>query len=660
MNIPILKLPAAVVLGLLAIGVLACGPGQESSRVLILGIDGLDPQAVDLLMSEGRLPNLAKIRQEGAYGRLISQKPLLSPIIWTTIATGKGPDQHGIGHFVAIGKRSGDELPVTSRMRRVKALWNIATEADKRVVTVGWWATWPPEEVLGAVVSDHVAYHFLFEEGFSGGSGAEPKTWPPELEEQIAPLLRRPSDLTPAELEPFVTVSQEEFSRPFAFQDDLGHFKWALATAQSYRDVTLELWRDERPELAMVYIEGTDSTSHLFGHLFRAEGLVGELADQQQRFGHAVEQIYVFADQLIGEFMEVMDDRTTLVIASDHGFELGFLHDDPSKTRDLRRVSERFHRLEGIIYLYGHQVKRHARIDRPSILDVTPTVLALLGLPPAADMPGRVLSEALTIPPEISRIATWEAPGGAPSGGDAGRDTAADQAQLERLRSLGYLGATSSPQGDRNLAAIHFEAGRYQEAAEMYRKLIAEDPEDASLRTSLAGTLGALGRYDEAMAELDRAVELDPLNVEAYHNRAVIFERRGAPERAVEEYRTVLRYQPQYEPSQRALVRLTGRLAVREPSDQAEQQASQLAEGASLAARRGNYQEALRLLDEAQRIAPGFILIYQYRSNVAYLMGDREAAIAALEKGLEIEPDNALFRENIKRLRSEGTGQTPE
>lgn len=658
MNI-LMKLPVAGAILLLAICVLACGSGQESSRVLILGIDGLDPQAVDLLMSEGRLPNLAKIRQEGAYGRLISQKPLLSPIIWTTIATGKGPDHHGIGHFVAIGKERGEELPVTSRMRRVKALWNIATEAGKKVVTVGWWATWPPEEVLGAVVSDHVAYHFLFEEGFSGGSGAEGKTYPPELEERIAPLLRRPSDLTFAELEPFVTVSSEEFSQPFDFQDDLGHFKWALATAQSYRDVTLRLWRDEQPELAMVYIEGIDSTSHLFGHLFRAQGLVGELADQQQRFGQTVEQIYGFTDQLIGEFMGAIDDRTTLVIASDHGFDLGTLHDDPSKTRDLRRVSERFHRLEGILYLYGHQVKRHARIDRPSILDLTPTVLALLGLPPASDMPGRVLSEALTISPEISRIATWEEPGGArPGDADANsRDTVADQAQLERLRSLGYLGATTSPQGDRNLAAIHFEAGRYQEAVELYRKLITEDPEDASLRTSLAGCLGALGRYDEAMTELDRAIELDPLNVEAYHNRAVIFERREEPERAVEEYRTALRYQPQYEPSQRALLRLTGRIAVREPSGEAEQQAAQLAELASIAARRGNYQEALRLLDEAEQVAPGFILIYQYRSNVAYLMGDREGAIAALEKGLGIEPDNALFRENIKRLRSEGVGQ---
>ena len=57
---------------------LACGARRdEAGRVLVLGLDGLDPEAVDLLMSEGRMPNFARLRQEGAYGRLTSQKPLL-------------------------------------------------------------------------------------------------------------------------------------------------------------------------------------------------------------------------------------------------------------------------------------------------------------------------------------------------------------------------------------------------------------------------------------------------------------------------------------------------------------------------------------------------------------------------------------------------------
>ena len=655
--------------------ILACGGGDGGGRVLVLGLDGMDPQTIDLLMSEGRLPNFAKLRQEGAYGRLMSQKPLLSPIIWTTIATGKGPDQHGIGHFVATASDTGEEIPASSQLRKVKALWNIVSEAGKSVATVGWWATWPPEVVNGSVVSDHTAYHFLFEDGLAAGTPDagdqdEQKTHPPELLERISPLLRRPGDLTPEELATFVDVPPEDLARPFDFADDLAHFRWALATAMSYRDIGLELWRVDRPDLALVYVEGTDSTSHLFGHLFRAEGLGGELKEQQAKFGRTVEEIYLFADRLLGEYMEAMDEDTTLVVLSDHGFELGKLHDDPSKTRDLRRVSERFHRIEGILYLYGHRIKEHARIDRASILDIAPTVLALLGVPPARDMPGRVLQEALDVELGAERVATWEGSGG-PGPASRTADAAVSKAQLEHLKSLGYLGggaagdpaatdpaasavAASSPQAERNLAAIHFQAGRHAEAAAIYSRLIEQKPDDASLRASLAGTLGAMGRYDEALAELGRAIELEPLNVEAYHNRAVILERRGEVAQAIADYRTALRYQPQYEPSQRALYRLTGRADVRTPTTEAEARASQLVQQASLEARKANYAAAMRLLDQAEAEAPAYVLTYQYRSNVAYLMGDTAAAIAALEKGLEFEPDNALFLTNLERLRGDG------
>src|SRR5262249_58509665 len=98
--------------------------------------------------------------------------------------------------------------------------------------------------------------------------------------------------------------------------------------------------------------------------------------------------------------------NTTLVVLSDHGFELGALPEDPSKTRDMRRVSERYHRLEGILYLYGNHVKARSRIDQPKILDVAPTVLTLAGLSPAADMPGRVLQEATHLPPRPPTLAS--------------------------------------------------------------------------------------------------------------------------------------------------------------------------------------------------------------------------------------------------------------
>jgi tetratricopeptide (TPR) repeat protein len=238
-------------------------------------------------------------------------------------------------------------------------------------------------------------------------------------------------------------------------------------------------------------------------------------------------------------------------------------------------------------------------------------------------------------------------------------DRSVDPAILERLRALGYLD-TESPKGDRNLAAVLFQEGRYAEAIEAYQKLIEANPGDGGLRASLAGALGAVGRYDESLEQLNQAIELEPLNPEAYHNRGVIFEKRGDNQAAINEYRSALRYNPQYEPSRQALSRLTGSAQVSAPASDAERNAAQLAERAGQAARRGDNQGAMRLLDEAERIAPRYALVYQYRSNVAFLMGDKEGAKAALRKALEIEPDNALFQTNLRRLEeASGSGNEP-
>ncbi len=631
---------------LLLAALLGCRSAPEPGRVVVLGIDGLDPEVVDTLMSEGSMPNFAAMRREGAYGPLRSARPILSPIIWTTIATGRPPADHGIGHFVAVNEKTGESLPVTSQMRKVKALWNIVSDAGRTVDVVGWWATWPAERVRGTIVSDHTCYHFLFPDGAGPTKAQAALVHPPEREAELAPMIRRPGDVSAADLEPFVNVDATALDRAFSFDDPLSHFRWALATGESYKAIGLHLLRD-RPDLLMVYIEGTDSTSHLFGHLFRAQGLAGELAEQQRQFGGAVEAIYRWADTLVGEYMAAIDEDTTLVVLSDHGFSLGALPDDPSQTRDMRRVSEKHHRLDGILYLWGRDVRPRARIDGATLVDVAPTLLALLGLPAAADMPGRVLTEALVSADAPARVATYETATATADGG-AG-DAAVDPAILERLRALGYLD-TTSPQGEGNLAALHFQEGRFAEAAAAYEALVKERPNEAGLRTSLAGALGALGRIDEAAAQLDVALRLDPVNVEAHHNRGVIHERRGDTAAAIAEYRTALRYNAGYEPARAALVRLTGGIEAPPARTPDEERAIALAEQASQSARRGDYPAAMRALDEAERLAPNLSLVHQYRANVAYLMGDKAAAAAALRRALAIEPDNALFRRNLEQL----------
>jgi predicted AlkP superfamily phosphohydrolase/phosphomutase/Flp pilus assembly protein TadD len=644
---------------------------RNTSRVIVLGLDGMDPQTVDTLMAEGKMPNFARMRREGTYGRLQSMHPLLSPVIWTTIATGKTPDQHGIGHFTAVDDK-GDQLPVTSHMRKVKALWNILSEKDKKVDVVGWWATWPAETVKnGSIVSDHTCYHFLFPQGQEQPKDLQGLTYPPDLFEKVKPLVRRPTDVTMAEASPYIHVTPEELAKPFSFDDDVGHFKWALATAESYRKIGLKLWKEQKPDVLLTYIEGTDSVAHLFGHLFRAQGLSGELADQQRKYGDAVEQMYQLADRIVGEYMEAAGKDATLIVLSDHGFMLGELQEDPSKTRDMRRVSEKFHREEGILYMYGRKVKQNGRFDGAKLVDLVPSILALSGLPPARDMPGRVLTEGLDLKVPGPRVASYEQGGAATA--VAANDTSANPEIMERLKSLGYIDRTPpggapaaggnptingtdidqlrSPQGERNLAALLFEQGKYQESADAYRKLIAKEPKDASLHTSLAGALGAKGRYDEAMRELDAAVKAEPLNVEAYHNRGAVYERLNKPELAVKEYRTAVRYNPSYEPSKRALVRLTGTAEVNPPRTPQEKQAALLLDQVSQAARRSNYAEASKLLDQAEKAAPNYVLVYQYRANVAYLAGDKATAVRALEHALTLDPTNMLYQTNLQRLK---------
>src|SRR5262249_5905138 len=119
--------------------------------VLLIGIDSADWDLADPLIKSGALPHLGQLRDRGAWGPLRSMKPTLSPILWTTIATGRRPEDHGIIDFLMKDPASGAEVPISRTLRRVKALWNIASDLSIPNTTIGWWATWPAEQVTGAM-----------------------------------------------------------------------------------------------------------------------------------------------------------------------------------------------------------------------------------------------------------------------------------------------------------------------------------------------------------------------------------------------------------------------------------------------------------------------------------------------------------------------------
>jgi len=131
--------------------------------VLILGLDSFDWRILDPMMEAGRMPNLAGLVRRGARANLRTIRPILSPVIWTSVATGVKPSRHGIVDFVVTARDTGALMPVTSAMRQVPALWTLLSRQGIEVGVVAWWATWPAETVRGRIVTDRVAYQ-LFEE----------------------------------------------------------------------------------------------------------------------------------------------------------------------------------------------------------------------------------------------------------------------------------------------------------------------------------------------------------------------------------------------------------------------------------------------------------------------------------------------------------------
>jgi predicted AlkP superfamily phosphohydrolase/phosphomutase len=98
--------------GLLPLG---CGPvrgGARGRKVVVLGLDGLDPNLIQSMIDQGRAPNFKKLMEMGSFRRLGTTMPALSPVAWSSFITGLTPGGHGIGDFIMRDRHT--YLPVFS------------------------------------------------------------------------------------------------------------------------------------------------------------------------------------------------------------------------------------------------------------------------------------------------------------------------------------------------------------------------------------------------------------------------------------------------------------------------------------------------------------------------------------------------------------------
>jgi pentatricopeptide repeat protein len=493
----------------------------HGGKVVIIGSDGFDWQIYRQVSKQIPMPNLARLIREGATGDLISMEPMVSPMIWTTMATGVEPHVHGIIDFLMEDEATGEKIPITSTMRRVPALWNILGRYGLSSGFVGWLGTYPAEPVRGFMVSDRIVFHafdprWQEAEDQLAPEDTEGLAYPAGLINEIRPFILTCDDIGIGALKDFIEISPDDLvsgADTFDPLDPVRNLRLILAANGTYEQIARYTYAEYRPVLFSVYLDLVDTVGHLFiKHMAPPTSDVS--AEDARKYGGAMAAAYARTDSIIGEWMDLIDDETTLVMISDHGFKSGDIRPaGPSAIGGGQAV--KWHRIAGAIAFYGNHVNKGAVIRDASVLDVAPTVLRLMGLPAAEDMPGKVLAGAfnegwLASSAGIARIATYGARGEVAK---AVRREDEEAAVLERLRALGYVGGGSADV-DR-LAGSYFSKGEFDKALEIWQEMLRDDPDNPQVLTYVANALVNEGEIDQAMSILEGVVEKNPGFIDA-------------------------------------------------------------------------------------------------------------------------------------------------
>lgn len=385
-------------------------------KVLVIGIDGATFDIIGPMVKAGRLGQFKGLMETGTYSRFLSQKPMFSPCLWTTMATGHNRTEHGILHFISKAGNDKERTRLISTDDRKRlALWNIVSAFKKSVGSVGWWVTWPAEHINGQIVSDRVAHSRW--KSWIGSQSQKRLTYPSELFDRVKHLIVDPLNPPMEEIDRLVQLTNEEkeemlAARKAIFRHWLSVFKFGYCAQRSYENIAMHMLEEGQPDLNLIFLIAVDPVCHTFWHYFKPEQFREKVDPAMaKRLGKLVPAMYEHNDRYLSELLPRIDSDTVVIMVSDHGFKpTGKL---PGKTSvmDYRRwginqveeldrpvnvgMSGR-HQLNGMFIASGGPIIRGAKFKmQPSIADITPTILALMGMPVGKDMVGRVLEEII-------------------------------------------------------------------------------------------------------------------------------------------------------------------------------------------------------------------------------------------------------------------------
>ncbi len=295
---------------------------QMNTKIMTIGIDGATLDIIRPLIKKGKLPNIARLVENGVSGKIASTMPPISGPAWTTIQTGLNPGKHGLYDFFRNIPEHYSRTIINSTFLSAKTFWEILSDNGYTIGIVNMLFTYPPKPVNGFMVSG----------GQVSGSDKE-YTFPGSLKQEI--LQMEPG----YKLDPFERISQTK-----KFLDGI--------PAHLYRQerIHCHLLKKYSPDFFINYFPIPDIIHHTFWkHMDPLHPLHNEKKARQ--YLPLIETCYETLDKIIGNRMEMMDENGVIIVISDHGG--GPLHKFVQLNKWLQD--------EGLMSLEsGHQNKNHS------------------------------------------------------------------------------------------------------------------------------------------------------------------------------------------------------------------------------------------------------------------------------------------------------------
>ncbi|MGA8806860.1 MAG: alkaline phosphatase family protein [Thermoanaerobaculia bacterium] len=479
---------------------------SSPSRVAVFAIDGADWELLHELADDGRIPNIKALASGGTTGSLQTIQPTVSPMVWTTVATGLTPDRHGVIDFMDAAHHT----PIDSYARRVPAIWDIADAFGRTALITGWWTSWPP------TAPNSIFYDMPVDQSATA-------VYPAELTDRVTALAVPPETVGYPQVRRFLNISPEEWDASINANnpaDPVLIFRRILAKSWNDHRVAINLYNDQRqhgqdPMLMMISYEGTDAVNHLFAP-FHPPYREGISEQNYRKYWPAVANYYAEVDRLIGEWMGVLPRDTTVMIVSSYGFRWG---KNRPRTMPNGGAALSDHRNPGVFIAYGPHVAPNRAAHAMSVYDVTPTILSLLGLPPSVEMPGHAADWAfrdITPITSVRVVSYGEFVSSKPAVATA---RVAAPAYAQELQAIGHLNDPS-----RNLTPVLEDEDQTRHAA---APLSPERLGQYAYYNNLGIELRSKGKMSDAVDAFDRAIDINPTSPVPHLNEAMtMFDRQ--------------------------------------------------------------------------------------------------------------------------------------